>query len=97
MIHMRASKVLAVAAFFLTTAASTLASASEPDRADAHRDWGIGAHIRAGGAGLSYGDFLEKGTAWDFAFFKQHKQWRWKCRHRIRRQPLHTGSRTDPA
>jgi hypothetical protein len=66
----------AIIALLILVAITTSAIAAE-DPPGTHRNWGIGAHIRAGGAGLSYGEFLEKGTAWDFEFFKQKNEWRY--------------------
>jgi hypothetical protein len=77
-VEMRTPKVTIALVFsmMLATAFASVAVADE-DPPGTHRDWGIGAHIRAGGAGLSYGDFLEKGTAWDFELFRQRSDWRY--------------------
>ena len=47
------------------------------DPPGSHRDWGLSWNIRAGGAGGGYGDFLQKGTAWDMDIFKQRGDWRY--------------------
>jgi hypothetical protein len=51
--------------------------AAEDDPPGSHRDWGVRFGIRAGGAGSGYGEFLEKGTAWDMGLFKQRGLWRY--------------------
>ena len=38
---------------------------------------GRGWKIRAGDAGGDYGDFLQKGTAWDLDIFRQKSEWRY--------------------
>jgi len=51
--------------------------ASNEDPPGTNRDWGVSWIIRAGGAGGGYGDFLQKGTAWDLDFYKQKRAWRY--------------------
>ncbi len=66
-----------VSSLFLALFSSpSFAVNTQDDPPGSHRDWGISAHIRAGGAGGEYGEFLEKGTAWDFDLFKQRGNWR---------------------
>lgn len=68
---------------FLTLFAATVfffsdaAIASEEDPTGAHRDWGVSWIIRAGDVGGGYGEFLQKGTAWDLNIFKQKGDWRY--------------------
>jgi hypothetical protein len=54
------------------------AASADEDPPGTHRDWGITWDLRAGGAGGGgYGDFLRKGTAWDFDLHKQRGDWRY--------------------
>jgi hypothetical protein len=50
---------------------------AEEDPPGSHRNWGISWNIRAGSAGGEYGDFMEKGTAWDLDIYKQKGNWRY--------------------
>ena len=55
----------------------TRAAAADGDPPGTHRNWGISAAIRAGDVGGEYGDFLQKGTAWDMSIFRQKSDWRY--------------------
>ena len=66
-----------VAAVVLGNAAGSRAATATGDPPGTHRDWGLTWTIRAGGAGGGYGDFLNKGTAWDMDIHRQRGDWRY--------------------
>jgi hypothetical protein len=51
--------------------------AADNDPPGTNRDWGVTWDIRAGDAGGDYGEFLQKGTAWDMDIYKQKGHWRY--------------------
>ncbi len=71
--YIRGSILLAVG---LAVAAPAFAQDEDPP--DSHREWGISWHIRAGSAGDEYGDFMEKGTAWDMDIYRQRRGSNWR-------------------
>ncbi len=73
----RIQSTCVVAAAILGTLGCADAAWSQADPPGAHRNWGVTYTIRAGSAGGDYGEFLEKGTAWDMDIFKQKGQWRY--------------------
>ncbi len=73
--HRSAACIILFAALLLIGAVGV--RAAEDDPPGSHRDWGVRFGIRAGGAGSGYGEFLEKGTAWDMGLFKQRGLWRY--------------------
>ena len=79
-IHWRRHAAIAAlfTAFVLLFAVGAAAAASAEDApAGSHRDWGVRFGVRAGGVGSGYGEFLEKGTAWDMGIFRQRGLWRY--------------------
>jgi hypothetical protein len=71
----RYALVLFVLSLVLLPAPDGRASSEDPP--GTHRDWGVSWVIRAGDVSGDYGDFLQKGTAWDMSLFKQKGNWRY--------------------
>ncbi len=72
-----ARTLVLVAATLCMLSPTAGAGESTPDPPDSHREWGLGFKVRAGDAGSDYGDFLQKGTAWDLDIFRQKSDWRY--------------------
>ncbi len=66
-----------IAAATLSTIVWAGAANAQEDPPGLHHQWGVTYTIRAGSAGGDYGEFLEKGTAWDMDIFKQKGDWRY--------------------